>query len=296
MERNQMRYVVEVARQGTITHAAEILHIAQPSLSNQIINLENELGISLFERTKKRIYLTEAGEIFVRDAERILAKMDQLKEKMDDLANLRMGKLRIGVLSTMVALELHKTIAKFANLHPSLDICLTEEGSSHLIRQVQSLELDAAFAFHTGDISDEGLIFCNLMESRFMAIVPKSYSLASQPALTFEDFADRRLIVTTKNFNLQRHLLSQLDARGIPYKIVTQCNQIETCYVLANQGMGVSFCTEATIGHYHCDNVAYIPIEGMEMYPLFLVYKKDINYHPLLREFVIFVEQYYHSN
>ena len=88
-------------------------------------------------------------------------------------------------------------------------------------------------------------------------------------------------------------LLSRMDQAGIPYKIATSCNQIETCHVLANQGFGISFCTEATISHYHCENVVYLPMEEFPKRSVYLAYKRDPKYHPVLRSFVKFICGYY---
>lgn len=85
MERSQLIYVVTVAECGSVTRAAEKLHLSQPSLSNQIIHLEQELGIALFARVRKRVHLTEAGEVFVRHAQRILNDMQALAERMGGL-------------------------------------------------------------------------------------------------------------------------------------------------------------------------------------------------------------------
>ena len=92
MERSQLIYVVTVAECGSVTRAAEKLHLSQPSLSNQIIHLEQELGIALFARVRKRVHLTEAGEVFVRHAQRILNDMQALAERMEDYAANRSGR------------------------------------------------------------------------------------------------------------------------------------------------------------------------------------------------------------
>ena len=94
MERSQLIYVVTVAECGSVTRAAEKLHLSQPSLSNQIIHLEQELGIALFARVRKRVHLTEAGEVFVRHAQRILNDMQALAERMEDYAANRSGEVR----------------------------------------------------------------------------------------------------------------------------------------------------------------------------------------------------------
>ena len=293
MERSQMKYVVEVARQGNITRAAEILHIAQPSLSNQIIHLEKELGVQLFERSHKRVYLTEAGRAFVKEAEHILREIEGLKETMVEYAQLRMGRLRIGALSTMVPLGIPYLISDFSELHPTLDITITEDGSSELIHQIKANLLDVAFIINTEEYKEDELTILELMNARFMAIVNKKHPLAIRTSLTLEDLKDQKLIVTTSSFNLQRTLLSRMDQAGIPYKIATSCNQIETCHVLANQGFGISFCTEATISHYHCENVVYLPMAEFPKRSVYLAYKRDPKYHPVLRSFVKFICGYY---
>lgn len=293
MERNQLKYVVEVARWGNITRAAEALHIAQPSLSNQILHLERELGVPLFERRRKRVYLTDAGSAFVKKAEQILGEIDYLKETMDEYAHLRMGRIRIGALSTMVPLGIPYLISDFQKQYPDIEITITEDGSLELIQQIKSNTLDAAFIIHYEECEDEELINLELMNSRLMAIVNKDNPLAARASLKLEDLRNQRLIVNSDHFNLRHMLFTSMEQYGIPYKVAAFCNQIETCYVLADQGLGIGFCTEANIGHYHCSNVVYLPMEELPRCSVYLVYKQNPDYHPVLKSFVKFICGYY---
>lgn len=126
MERSQLIYVVTVAECGSVTRAAEKLHLSQPSLSNQIIHLEQELGIALFARVRKRVHLTEAGEVFVRHAQRILNDMQALAERMEDYAANRSGRVRIGALPIMCALHIPELIGGFHSEYPSITLTLQE--------------------------------------------------------------------------------------------------------------------------------------------------------------------------
>ena len=146
MERSQLIYVVTVAECGSVTRAAEKLHLSQPSLSNQIIHLEQELGIALFARVRKRVHLTEAGEVFVRHAQRILNDMQALAERMEDYAANRSGRVRIGALPIMCALHIPELIGGFHSEYPSITLTLQERGSAELLQALEQSEIDVAFA------------------------------------------------------------------------------------------------------------------------------------------------------
>src|SRR5580693_2332778 len=101
MEMHQLRYVVAVARAGNFSRAAEQCHVSQPSLSQQIKKLENELGERLFDRLRRETKLTPQGEIFLRRAIRVLEEVDAAKREASDAKNLLRGSLTVGALPTI---------------------------------------------------------------------------------------------------------------------------------------------------------------------------------------------------
>ena len=293
MERSQLQYVVEVAKWQNITRAAEALHLSQPSLSNQILNLEQELGISLFERTRKRVYLTQAGESFVYQAQKILNDMDALKENMADYAKRRAGKVRVGALSVMAPLGIPEVLSAFSKQYPALQLTLMEAGSYDLVNRVKMNELDAAFVILFNAEKEEELYQIKLLESDLMAVVHIDDPLAQRKELILKDLEEQRLIVSTENYNMQRLILSQLDQRNIPYQIAASCNQVETCFRLVDEGFGISYSSRETSLYYKYDHVRCILIRDVPARPVYLVYKKRPEYHPALRAFVSFVQEWY---
>ena len=293
MELNQLRYVLESAQQENMTKAAENLHISQPSLSIQIKNLEDELGISLFERTRKRIYLTEAGKVFVHQAKQILQSIDSLSETMGEFASQKRGSIRIGLLPIMIHLGMDEMVSDFAEEHPYYSLKITEQGSQSLINSVLNNDLDAALAILTNANYDDRLHYIKLMESSIVAVVPAQHPLAKKESLVFDDFAGTKLVLTNGNFNMQRLILDELDKRNIQYDMFSQCNQIETCFSLASKGFGIAFCTEQTAKYYHFGNLVYIPILGITKRAIYLIYTKTPEYHPVLNSFINFATEYY---
>src|SRR6187402_2827415 len=114
MEMQQLRYVVAVARTGNFSRAAEQCHVAQPSLSQQIQKLEDELGERLFDRMKREARPTAYGEAFLRRAIRILEEVDAAKREARDATNLLRGIVTIGVLPTIAPYLLPAVVKKFA--------------------------------------------------------------------------------------------------------------------------------------------------------------------------------------
>lgn len=293
MERSQLKYVVEVAKWQNITRASEALHISQPSLSNQILNLERELGVSLFERVRKRVYLTEAGESFVYQATKILNDMEHLKQSMAEYAQRRAGRICVGALPVMVPLGIPDALTAFAKQYPLLQVDLTEEGSFALIHKIKTNELDAAFVNLLSHDSEDDIYQIKLTESRFVAALNSAHPLAQRTELTLTDLKEQPLIITSESFNMQRMILAELDHENIPYRIAASCNQIESCFRLVDKGFGISFCSEEASEYYFYKNVQYIPIQGIPSRALYLIYKKDPAYYPALQTFVSFVREWY---
>ena len=287
MEKNQLIYVVETARCGNITHAAEKLHLSQPSLSNQIIQLERELGIPLFERCHKRVRPTPAGEVFVREAELILQNMSRLKNLMEEYAEQTRGSLRLGALSIMCSLGIPEMISTFKQNHPGLEIYLTESGSAALIQDVQENRLDAAFVILRSESSlEEGFSAVPLWKSETFVAMPAAWCDENSSSITLEQLARYPLIITESRFNMNKMILSQLDAAGLRYNVSSTCNQIDSCLSLVSKEMGVTFCSGETATYYHHDNVRLLSFSPPIRRTIYFVYRKNPAYYPILRLFL----------
>src|SRR5690606_9060125 len=132
MELRQLHYVIEIAKEKNFSRAAEKLHIAQPSLSQQLSKLEQELGLLLFRRTTNSVELTEAGQVFINKAQHILDAVEQLKQEMDDMALMRRGKLVVGTLPITGSHILPLVLPLFGAQFPQIEVTLVEETTAKL--------------------------------------------------------------------------------------------------------------------------------------------------------------------
>lgn len=287
MEKNQLIYVLEIAKCGNITKAAENLHLSQPSLSNQIIQLEKELGIPLFERSRKRVYLTEAGEIFAREAASIIRDFTSLKQLMEEYAQQKKGCIRIGALSIMCSLKIPEFVSDFSRQHPDIELSILESGSAALLHALKEKKIDVAFVIMEQSPSlSEQQTALKLFDSNIMVAVPYEWKKDTSSVFTLEDLSEFPLITTTENFHMSSMILSRMDAKNIPYKIISVCNQIDSCLALVNKAMGITFCAEETAEYFHYPNIALIPLCPEIKRTIYLVYQKNPAYHPVLNTFI----------
>ncbi|GAB3242097.1 LysR family transcriptional regulator [Chitinimonas naiadis] len=145
MEIYQLRTFVTVAQQGHLTQAAEILHLSQPAVTAQIKALEEEAGISLFERTSAGVTLTEAGKLLLPEAESILAGSREMLNKARSLKGQPSGKLRLGTILSPELLRLGSLLAVMRQRYPLIQLSTFQGISGTILNEVRKKELDAGF-------------------------------------------------------------------------------------------------------------------------------------------------------
>ncbi|HEY2654914.1 MAG TPA: LysR family transcriptional regulator, partial [Solirubrobacteraceae bacterium] len=122
MDIRQLRYMVALAEERSFTRAAEREHIAQPALSQQIQRLEREVGLALVERTTRRVTITEAGELLVARARRILAELAAADDELQSLRGVQAGHVTVGAIHTMGPIDLSSALASLHERHPFVEL------------------------------------------------------------------------------------------------------------------------------------------------------------------------------
>src|SRR5882757_3169791 len=172
MELHQLRYAVAVADTGNFTRAAERSNVSQPSLSQQIINLEREVGHKLFHRLGRRAVLTEAGAVFLERARRILFEIENASKELSDHPALD-RRITIGALPTVAPYLLVPLVARCRTEHSNLTIHVREDFRSDLVRAVIEGDLDLAIVAQP--VKDHRLSIEPLMTEPLLLIVGKNH-------------------------------------------------------------------------------------------------------------------------
>jgi LysR family transcriptional regulator, hydrogen peroxide-inducible genes activator len=238
MEMHQLRYVVAVARAGNFSRAAEQCHVSQPSLSQQIQKLEEELGERLFDRMKREVKLTPHGESFLRRAVRVLEEVDTAKREAKDATDLLRGTVTLGVLPTIAPYLLPEVITEYLEKYPRVEIVVQEDTTVHLLKLLVACEID--FALASQPIRDARLEVRELFSEELLLALPPGHALTRKRTVSASDLEGEALIVMKEGHCLGDQVLNFCDRSDLHPNISFRSAQLETIQSLVCAEMGLS--------------------------------------------------------
>jgi LysR family transcriptional regulator, hydrogen peroxide-inducible genes activator len=245
MELHQIRYMIGVAEAGNFTRAAERYNIAQPSLSQQIINLEKELGHKLFHRLGRRAVLTEAGTAFLERARRILFEVDDATREIRDNPVLE-RKITVGAITTLAPYLMPPLLAVCRERLPNLQVNIREDFRHDLAHAVVEGELDLAIV--SLPVKDHRLSIEPLFSDTLLLVLGKTHPLASKKSVTARDLAQETFVMLGTSSSLAEQIQRFCGDHDFEPNIGYRCVQIATVKALVALGVGVSILPQVTIG------------------------------------------------
>jgi LysR family transcriptional regulator, hydrogen peroxide-inducible genes activator len=255
MEMQQLRYVVAVARTGNFSRAAEQCHVSQPSLSQQVQKLEDELGERLFDRMKREAKPTPHGEAFLRRAVRILEEVDAAKREATDAKDLLRGTIHVGVLPTIAPYLLPDVMAEFMEKYPGVEIVVQEDTTARLLKHALAYEID--FALASRPIRDERLELRPLFAEELLLALPPGHPLTRKRTVAAADLEGERLIVMKEGHCLGDQVLRFCDRRDLHPNISFRSAQLETVQSLVRAGLGISLIPAMAAQRDHGEALEY---------------------------------------
>jgi LysR family hydrogen peroxide-inducible transcriptional activator len=245
MEMHQLRYVVAVARTGSFSRAAEQCHVSQPSLSQQIRKLEDELGERLFDRMKRESKLTAHGELFLHRAVKILEETEAAKREASDARHLVRGTLNVGVLPTIAPYLLPKLLAVFTTKFPGIEMEIHEDTTAQLLRQMLAYEIDFAIASHP--IADERFEVRELFGEELKLALPPRHRLTRKQTIKLSDLHGEQLIVMKPGHCLGDQVLGFCGRGDRRPQVSFRSAQLETIQALVCADVGLSLIPEMAL-------------------------------------------------
>ncbi|MDQ6418174.1 LysR family transcriptional regulator [Paenibacillus sp. LHD-117] len=240
MELRQLNYVIQIANEKNFSRAADKLHIAQPSLSQQLSKLEQELGLLLFRRTTNSVELTQAGQVFVEKSQSILDAVEQLKQEMDDMAQMRRGRLVVGTLPITGSHVLPLVLPIFGALYPQIEVVLVEETTAKLEQLTASGGTDISLL--SLPLIDSSLAWEPYLEEEICLAVPRQHPLAkSDSPVRIADLKDEPFIGLKRGQGFRQITVELCEGAGFTPQIVFESSNIDTVQSLVAGGMGIAF-------------------------------------------------------
>jgi LysR family hydrogen peroxide-inducible transcriptional activator len=238
MELHQLRYFRAVARHGTFTRAAAAERVAQPSLSQQILKLEAELGARLFDRLPRRARLTAFGRAFLPKAERILHEVGDAKTEILEMAGKEKGELAVGAIPTIAPYLLPRVLAGFAREHPDVAVRVTEDITPALIARLDEGTVDAAIA--ALPVPGDNLRKLELFREPMYAVVPASHRLARRKMIGMEELKGEPFLLLKEGHCFRDSTIAACRSARMHPNVVFESGQFATILAMVSAGMGVS--------------------------------------------------------
>ena len=259
MELRHLRYFSVLGGTLNFTRAAEQLHIAQPPLSRQIQQLEEELGVELLDRSSRPLALTRAGAFFYEQSLQILARIEEVSLAAKRLGDGKRRWIGVGFVPTLLYGALPKVIHKYMRDHPELDVVLTELTSIQQVEALRSGRIDVGLG--RVPIEADGLLNTVIEEEPLVAVLPTSSDLAKLKKLSLEILSSQTIILfpAQPRPSFADQILSHFRVRGFPIQSTYETNGLQTALGMVAAGIGFSLVPRS-VQRFRREDIIYRPI------------------------------------
>jgi LysR family hydrogen peroxide-inducible transcriptional activator len=245
MELHQLRYFCAVAETGSFSRAAEQSHISQPSLSQQIMKLEDELGARLFDRLGRSVRLTELGKTFLPRARAVLRELEAARGDVVEGKAFIGGSISVGVIPTVAPYFLPPRLTAFSRKFSQVRLTIVEEITPVLLDRLRAGTIDVAIL--AIPIRGHEFDAFPLLTERLFAVLPKKHKLASRQSLTLKDLRAEPFLLLRDGHCFRDTAVAACDRARLHPQIVFESGQFSSLLSMVGAGMGVSIVPEMAI-------------------------------------------------
>ena len=245
MELHQLRYFCAVAETGSFSRAAEQSHVSQPSLSQQILKLEGELGARLFDRLGRSVRLTELGKTFLPRARAVLRELEAAKGDVVERKEFIGGQIAIGVIPTVAPYFLPPLLTDFSRKYPKVQLTVVEEITPVLLDRLRVGTIDVAIL--ALPIRGHEFETIPLLTERLYAALPKRHKLASRASLSLKDLRAEPFLLLRDGHCFRDTAVAACDRARLHPQIVFESGQFSSLLSMVGAGMGISIVPEMAI-------------------------------------------------
>lgn len=292
MDKSQLKYFITVVEAQTFTKASEILHISQPSLSISIKKLENQLGLKLLDRSKRKLQVTREGSILYAEAKRLVNQLDYIENEMERLKTEGPLELSIGTIESAnhwlpKILKIMKEA--YEHVHIRLLDILSADDVKHAL-----LNFDIHFAITNQYINTNQIQSTFLYEEHLVIVLPVDHPLAAEETIRIGDLNNEPFILCQEGFQTRDDVVNAFRKSGSKLNIHYEIERFETACRLVEEGLGVTIVPEKYVMNMKSHHYRVRYVSGQEIKRnVYLLVDKERYLPPLVEELVGEIVEYF---
>jgi LysR family hydrogen peroxide-inducible transcriptional activator len=247
MELHQLRYFCAIAETNSFSRAAELTHVSQPSLSQQIRKLEDELGARLFDRLGRTVRLTELGRAFLPRARSVLRELEAARGDVVERKASVGGPIAVGVIPTIAPYFLPPRLAEFSRKYPQARVTVVEEITPLLLENLRAGSVDVAVIALPLPVRSHDFKSAPLMTEKFFAVLPELHALARRPAISLAELRHEPFLLLRDGHCFRETAVQACKRARVNPQVIFESGQFSSILSMVDAGLGVSIVPEMAI-------------------------------------------------
>ncbi|ASK63775.1 LysR family transcriptional regulator [Virgibacillus phasianinus] len=293
MDIRQLTYFVEVVKQKNFTKASQTLLVSQPSISKMIKGLEEELKVTLLDRSERKLKLTDAGQLVYEKALRVLRSVEDVYASVDELVNLQKGTVKMALMPTIGVLLFPTILAGFKKKYPRIDIQLVEYSAKYLELQVEQGDVDIGVT--ALPVNSEVFETVSLLSEELVLIVDSDHWLADMGSVRLSDLKNESFILFTEDYLLHDMVRRACLQSGFEPKVAYKSSLWDLIGEMVASQLGISLIPRSMVSRFSNLEVREITLSNPHIdWELALIYRKDKYLSYATHEFVSYVKKNNH--
>ena len=289
MDIKQVEYFVAIVETGSFSLAAEQLYISQSSFSKQIIALEKELGIKLFDRSARKIALTKAGKVFYKHALKIKENYRSLQAELGEYKNATPS-LRITAIPVIAQYGITSFVAQFQKAYPNINFTIEERQASTAWPALSQHKYDLAFARDYNFDSDVFSSF-SLMTDKLIVAVSCGHRFARRKSISLAELADENFIMFNQGTLMHELSMNACKSAGFEPRVFYTASRATSIIGMVSSNSGVALIMEKVLNYYRRSDVIAIPLDQTIESKIILAYPKDRKLSKSARTFLDYMKK-----
>lgn len=289
MDIKQLQYFAEVAKHKNFTKASQVLFVSQPSISKMIKSLEDELGVTLLDRSEREVVLTDTGKLVNEKALNILQLLEELSFSVNELVHVQRGNVKMGIMPTIGALLFPKIIAEFKKRYPGIEIQMVEYSAKQVETQMEQGNIDFGVTVLPVNTRRYGTV--SLLTEELVVIVSRQHWLAGRTSVALAELKNEPFILFTREFALHDVVWQACLQAGFEPEVAHMTSLWDFCCEMVASQLGISLIPRSMASRLHHLAVHPVSISHPQIaWELALIYPRDKYLSYASREFIAYIQ------